>query len=230
MEYADKIDELYMHTEVASQDVYVPDLPDTTPASVKKLIRELVYFQTKRKSLSDTDDLFNNGFDSLKTTQLASKLFFTLRNRVHGIRIGPRMIYENPSIEKLSGAVQAILDPDTINDHSGDTGASRGAAMKTMVEKLSHSLPLKAEGRKPAVNGLMNVLVTGTTGFLGYYLLETLLADPKIGKIYCINRASDAGEKFFRRFSGTSDRIEFIQVQFGQPAFGLLTGTFVRMV
>ena len=75
----------------------------------------------------------------------------------------------------------------------------------------------------------MTVLLTGSTGSLGSYLLDSLVRQQHVRKIYCLNRAEDglARQKMAsddRRLDTTAwgeERVEFLHVDLSLPIFGL---------
>lgn len=78
-------------------------------------------------------------------------------------------------------------------------------------------------------DGAMTVLLTGSTGSLGSYLLDSLVRQQHVRKIYCLNRAEDglARQKMAsddRRLDTTAwgeERVEFLHVDLSLPIFGL---------
>ena len=257
--YETDIDALYENAELSAGNVVdLPTLDYTPDNRITQFVRQLVALQLKDKHIpADGDDLFVAGFDSLQTTQLATNLRASLKMQIRDWRqIAPKLIYSNPSITKIAGALQAILDSEATgidrhnsNKVNGTNGAldpvttevtakaeaARTSAMKALITKFSSHLPKEqiANGRHKSKDrgGALNVLVTGTTGSLGHYLVEALVADENVNHIYCFNRASDADKKFAHRTtSGKIDnRLEFLQVTFGDEGFGLPDETFTRL-
>jgi len=81
------------------------------------------------------------------------------------------------------------------------------------------------------------VLLTGSTGSLGSYLLRELLYDPNVAKVYCLNRATDAAEKQEKSFdekwlpkAGLNTRTEFIQCNMSQPYLGLAPFSYHKLL
>jgi nucleoside-diphosphate-sugar epimerase len=74
-----------------------------------------------------------------------------------------------------------------------------------------------------------SIILTGSTGSLGSYILSELLDGQDISKVYCIKRGEDAKEKQIRSFEQKAlainpdfhDRVEFLHAQFGAVNFGL---------
>jgi len=66
--------------------------------------------------------------------------------------------------------------------------ASRTSAMRAMVEEYVAYLPTHCPAAGPVKNEGSVVLVTGTTGGLGTYLLSELVQNQDVFRIYAINR------------------------------------------
>lgn len=72
------------------------------------------------------------------------------------------------------------------------------------------------------------VILTGSTGSLGSYLLNSLMNQPHVRKIYCLNRSED-GQAKQKAISGsrglatnwTDHWVEFLHVDLSRPGFGL---------
>lgn len=71
------------------------------------------------------------------------------------------------------------------------------------------------------------MIITGSTGSLGSYLLAELLQDPTVTRIYCLNRSADAAQRQLQSLKdkGLADelppRVEFLQASFGDKHLGL---------
>lgn len=84
----------------------------------------------------------------------------------------------------------------------------------------------------------MVVLLTGSTGNLGAYLLHMMLeAHSGFSKVYCLNRSANAREK--QREAQKSrglptylgdDRVQFIQADFGAYELGLSEDIYMKLL
>ena len=82
----------------------------------------------------------------------------------------------------------------------------------------------------------VTIVLTGSTGSLGSYLLNSLTHQQHVRKIYCFNRAEDGGRSkqktlcidrgfdtsaWSREDGHDLSRVEFVHVDLSQPYFGL---------
>jgi thioester reductase-like protein len=98
------------------------------------------------------------------------------------------------------------------------------------VSKYIGDLPIRSFNSSAQLPPLSTVILTGSTGSLGTYILSGLLNDPKVAKVYCFNRAADAGTRQRQGFaekgldaSSLKDpsKVEFLYVSFGDKHFSL---------
>jgi hypothetical protein len=85
--------------------------------------------------------------------------------------INPRLIYSAPSVDKMTYAILGLVHKMEGIEHNQRVPAlSREAKMKKLLEQYSRGLHSSIPaGNQPTY--LQNVLLTGTTGSLGSYLL-----------------------------------------------------------
>ena len=72
----------------------------------------------------------------------------------------------------------------------------------------------------------LSVLLTGSTGSLGSYILDLLVTSPKIATIYCINRSDDALQRQTtqnesRHLSTSWENVHFLRGDLSKIHFGL---------
>ncbi|KAF8190188.1 acetyl-CoA synthetase-like protein [Pholiota molesta] len=98
-------------------------------------------------------------------------------------------IYNYPTIESLAGfLVATVIDPDSVK-----AVANRSEIVEEMIDKynIGLSTPIAAGVAK---NGTQ-ALITGTTGNLGSQIMETLLRDDSVTRIFAVNH-SVLGERY----------------------------------
>ncbi|KAJ7930505.1 hypothetical protein B0H13DRAFT_2532734 [Mycena leptocephala] len=172
-EYEDEIATLYDVVEETAA-LNIPPLLNWDAKSVLEFVRNAI-FSVLDTGLGDHDDIFQHGFDSLQATWIRNALLRALRKSAQlDTRQDTRnFVYDHPTIHRLAHYIFALTSGRLDEDGSADTKSS---AMQSMVAKYTHDFP-------PRV-----VLVTGTTGELGCYLLQNLLADDRVVRVYALNR------------------------------------------
>jgi hypothetical protein len=154
-----------------------------------------------------------------KETQKAAKL------------IDQVTIYNNPTIDKLAAFISgAVTDPE----HFALT-TNKTEIIEAMIEKYSAGLsaPISVNGRSGPPSHDAVVLLTGSTGNLGAQLLESLLRDPRVKRVYVLNRPSSGSksvqdrqaERFVDKAFDTSllasERLVFLEGDALQKNLGL---------
>ncbi|KAL4894145.1 hypothetical protein BDV59DRAFT_207202 [Aspergillus ambiguus] len=192
--------------ETEVHDIYAANLIDNLEYTledpldlphISEYTRQIVY-DILGKSVPDEEDLYRMGFDSLMTIRLSNILQRGVRlhrPHVEADVISPQAIYENPTIKRISKVIFHVV--------SGHTHpiAPREQKIQNAVDKYVANLPRiggrAAASRKefPSV-----ILMTGSTGSLGTYLLHNLLECPAVSTIYCLTRSSNANSRLAKSF------------------------------
>jgi hypothetical protein len=167
----------------------------------------------------------------------------------------PKIIYIHPTLGRLSKYlfVQETLgrkrrtssshsDTRSVADRQAFTGQKshrRGSVisideraethgiMQSLLDKYTHDIPACHAPRSRPTTKNMTVLLTGSTGSLGSYLLDTLYHDKNVEHIICLNRDLDAAEKHSQNGPkrGLSrvdpSRVEFLMADLSQHHLGL---------
>ena len=175
------------------------------------------------KTASVDEDIFNTGVDSLIVLRVTRSLRSVLeRSGVDASILSPRLVYANPTIAKFAKAVYGLLGSPTNGISSEIDVQTR--TMQKFREKYS----------KTQVE--TTVILTGSTGSVGSYVLESLLNQKQVRKIYCLNRSADGKKKQAESggFRGLSthwpeDRVEFLQVDISKPRFGLSRDVYAEL-
>ncbi|KAI0457437.1 male sterility protein-domain-containing protein [Xylaria acuta] len=195
-------------------------------------IRELVATVCNTHPASDKDDLFELGMDSLQVTEMVDKLNEMLclwpRDREAAIKL----LYANPSIQGITNAIQLRLgmeespklNPSAQPPILGESYAPvlESATVQRLVEKhtadLYQLLPSRAK----------TVVLTGATGSLGCFLLESLIHDPSITRIICLHRGENgkenqgiASRKRGLPFNPGETHVDFFQIDLSRSDLGL---------
>ncbi|KAF5353868.1 hypothetical protein D9756_007248 [Leucocoprinus leucothites] len=185
-QYEEEIEQGYIDLETAS----VIDLgsPDSFGLEECRLYVLQLVEQIMGRELREDDDFFLSGCDSLKATWIRNNLLNILRSiNIDTEAIPINFIYLYPTISRLSQYLS-----DVANGNQSDPTQETMRRMNELVEKYSadfkQHVPIhdKSPGREI-------VLLTGSTGGLGSYVLEYLINDDGVSRIYCLNRKGKKG-------------------------------------
>ncbi|TKA62532.1 hypothetical protein B0A49_12190 [Cryomyces minteri] len=226
--YKDEIDQAYEeNARVNDQGPAISD--DATAEDVVLAVRQIIEQIAPKPITKDDDNFFQTGLDSLHAFQTTRKLKSLFRNRPKiSSKISPSLIYSNPTIAWLS---EALSFPDGPSQayHDKDRSEVIGGIIDSQAQKLLALPPVARstfQRARPAAS--KTILLTGSTGNLGSYLLQALLASPNITRIYVLNRSADSEQRQARinaakGFSTTFDkaRVRFLTCNLRLPQLGL---------
>ena len=203
--FADAIDRLYANADIVADDEDTLALDPRDRAAVAAFVNEKVLAVTGWSEAELDGDFFLRGMDSLQALQLVRAL-----RRLRG-DLGLPAIYQNPSVSKLSSAL--------VDKNDGNTDGQLESLLATYSALVDKIPP-----REPATQQA-DVILTGSTGTLGTYLLHALLSRPSTGHVYCLNRreASAAQAQAFSAANLDLDasRVTFYHVDLAAPSLGL---------
>ncbi|KAI2464875.1 NAD(P)-binding protein [Annulohypoxylon bovei var. microspora] len=221
--YEEEIDALYERVE---SGILVNDLDPITSLEAQGLepvLTQLFQQALDTKDVDSESDVFARGLDSNGVTITISRLKAALRNygvpeeTLRGLNIG--LMYSSTTARSLATTLSAYL----LGDGEGNGHAADGG-VEDMLDKY---IPHARNPRTP-----QTVVLTGTTGSLGTYLLSALqdLPRTRVRRIFCLNRASDAPARQASALKSRglppadedSGRVVFLTVSdFGAPHLGL---------
>lgn len=184
-EYAEEIEALYAAADEASEDDLAP--PSSWSYDASKEFARAVVTRVLEHSVSDTDDIFQHGCDSLEATWIRNSLVHALRETTD---IDPRtvpgnFVYQNPTVESLATFISGLV---CSKDQKGSAQDQAIIFMLSMVEKYTRDLPKHVPSTSTPSEEV--ILVSGTTGSLGSSLLDQLIKKPGVRKVYAFNRKS----------------------------------------
>ena len=123
-------------------------------------------------------------------------------------------------------------------DSNSHTDEAQLTTMKTLFKMYVDQLPYssgKSLFPSPSCKSMV-VILTGSTGSLGSYLLETLCLNPNVSFIYCLNRKTDAAKIQEELCSkrGLSPikqhRVKFFKADLSRAQFGLNSSDYEAML
>ncbi|OJD34061.1 nrps-like enzyme [Diplodia corticola] len=222
--YSPELDALYSNEgfdEQLGKLAKDADLPTTRTFVRNAIALTVPLFKDEH---SDDHDILDLGVDSLQVMALASSISHAIKDDAadRGAKVLPRDIYANPSVNKLAAALQSKLSE---GDAEAKPTRPREQVMAEMVAKYTADLP-KTAAPLPDLPEKQTVILTGSTGALGNYILENLISEPIVSKIYCLNRSDSAAARQAQSFTDRDvspdfSKVTFLRTDFSQPRFGL---------
>lgn len=238
--YEVEIEALYGQEDIADEE--------TTPLlqapydlqSIRHFVRANIVGLLLGFQITNSDDLFVLGLDSLKTVEVASLLKAGLKSRVRDLDISwisSKFIYAHPSIDRLSLALASFLNSDTTPKYM-DSSITRTERMGALVERHTKLLPQRIpQQRTQSGSSKINVALTGSTGSLGSHILRVLLKDSLVSKIYCLDRTATAPQRHKKMFADRgiayeveSTKVRYLSVSYGQQRLGLKAAEFAELI
>ncbi|KZP33662.1 acetyl-CoA synthetase-like protein [Athelia psychrophila] len=179
--YDPEINALYEAAEGGANDATNVEPPKSWSTTDLELWLAAQSVDIRSQGVINTSvDIFSQGFDSLSATSLRNRIMGALRSSSDPavssavIGITQNFVFSHPTIKKLAMRIADLLTTSAIEE---------------MIEKYSTALVPIHRSADAAPEGAV-VLLTGSTGGLGSFLLEALLKDPRLRKIYAYNRPS----------------------------------------
>lgn len=222
--YETEIEQLYNgeQSQCGKQPSHSPADGDCSHLK-NRVVESVKSILQSQEDLPVDQDLFEIGLDSLMATDLARKI----QNSC--LECSVETIYKYPTIEKL---VRVLAQASNTNTNSTSSEQrdypkpSREETMSRLINKYTQSIEEKFKLHR---TNKSTVVLTGSTGHLGSYILASLLERKEISKIYCFNRSGDAKDKQVKRFRDfgldvdglVGQNVEFVHCTFELNGLGL---------
>ncbi|KAK2603822.1 hypothetical protein QQS21_004024 [Conoideocrella luteorostrata] len=228
--YKQMSDEMYQRAgAINAADVVSIDL--STKSSVLQSLLELLTDKMKITQIEADTDFFSAGIDSLQVLTISRLLkagFEASGVTVSPAVFAPRSIYSNPTPNQLAEHLYAATHVNGVsqNGQNGQDGTDN-SIFASLVSKYTDNLPGPQTGKPVPNDDGQTVIMTGSTGSLGAYMLDILCKLPNVKSIIALNRGEDGGES--RQPSVNSDRglgsnfskVTFLKSDLSKPDFGL---------
>ena len=202
----------------SKQDLALEEAILPTTDTEKKLFN-LIKKELKISKLGINHDLFNYNIDSLDIIHIQTKLLES------NIKLNTQDFYKHRTIEKLAKILDsAEEDNSTIYDEN-------------YLQNVNNSFFKHNKVAKFEKNNYNNILLTGSTGYLGIHLLNELLKNTE-SKITCIlrNKKNESVEtrlkdlyKFYFNKNLPLDRLELIESDITKSNLGLTKTKFKEL-
>ncbi|TFK37074.1 hypothetical protein BDQ12DRAFT_221196 [Crucibulum laeve] len=192
--YQAEIEQAYAAVEESSQtDLQSPDTweHDQCIFFVRTAVERVM-----KGRLSDDDDIFQAGCDSLKATWIRNTILHTLRHsaKVSTRKIPQNFVYFNPTIRRLGTYVAHVVLYGQ-GSMAVLMSSQKTSEMERLARLYSTDFPIHCPSSPNPISEGDVVLLTGSTGFLGSYTLESLVKDPTVLRIYAFNRRDVHGDR-----------------------------------
>ncbi|KIJ18039.1 hypothetical protein PAXINDRAFT_97557 [Paxillus involutus ATCC 200175] len=200
--YEPEIEALFDSVEASTKaGIDVPIPSDWVQSEVENWLMVHATAVNSDKPVEVDEDLFKQAFDSLSSTFLKNRIVGSLGTssnadiREAASRISQNIIFLYPTIRRLARyLIRLVVSKDASSTTEGT------AEIEDMITKYSVGLAHKV-GSDKLVNGSSSnghasytnkhaVLLTGSTGGLGSYLLASLLRNEEVTVVYAFDRPS----------------------------------------
>ena len=259
--YIKNIEEVYRVADDASEQFGFSNLPGLDFASEKSVnqwLQQLIAEIADVRDLGMDQDLFETGIDSLQVIRMARELRFQAKRAGLG-RLGaeeflPTAIYSHPTLNQLTAFTLRQVDVNPlinghvnchlnghVNDHvngnsNGCIANSTTDVMQALLHAYANDLPQSSHLPPPPSTENMIVILSGSTGSVGSYLLEALYHNKNVSHIICLDRSSNAAFKHSQTGSkrGLSPlhpgRVEFFKADFSESRLALEPSVYERLL
>jgi thioester reductase-like protein len=226
--YKAEIEELYARAQAGNQHEAVALQLESEEALAQSIV-DLFAGKLKVRDLAMDTDFFSAGVDSLQVMSATSLLRHGLE--AAGIHVGQevlaqRVIYQNPTPRQLALHLFPAIRQDK-GVPTGSDGERQVKLMKDLLSRYTQNLPPPRPNKPQALDEGQTVLLTGTTGSLGAYMLDRLCSTDSVKKVIALNRGQDGGRSrqpainSFRNLTTDFSKVEFLGVDLSEPDLGL---------
>ncbi|KHO00565.1 Male sterility, NAD-binding protein [Metarhizium album ARSEF 1941] len=225
--YRHKIEEIYKQADEA----YAAAAQPLDLTSVDSTLRSVLDLLTVRMGVSKVEpatDFFSAGIDSLQVLSMSKFLRAGLAAagaQVDHAVVAPRAIYANPTPEQLAKYLYTARSADGAAENTRD--ADEISILEDLVSKYTADLPARRGDKPRPLEDGQTVILTGSTGSLGAYLLDMLCKSPHVKTVVALNRGGDGGRSrqpdvsAGRGLATDFSKVDFLGADLSQPDLGL---------
>lgn len=241
--YEPDIEQLYLRIDKFDDPLYSDGIPVLDFSSVETVTAWLRAALTRvgwEGPIDDDVNLFESGLDSLQVIRLARALRQQARRQggegnatSKESFIGEKVIYTRPTLRQLAEFLTASRSNlNGVHSQAPDTYE----LARHLVAKYTLDLPQRQTSLAPVATRGKVIILTGSTGSLGSYILDTLANSYDVSRVICLNRSKDASERHSR--GGTarglapidSSRVDFLTADLSRPQFGLKNDDYALLL
>jgi thioester reductase-like protein len=236
--YKDEIDKIYEHvSEVTSSEAPKLDLrsKDTLTESIETLFEKWL----RAPKLEPDTDFFTVGIDSMQVINASRLLRAGLEAagvRVDASALATRVIYGHPTSRRLAEYLFSVVNKA---GQDGTTGEAQqpeeDRAIDAILQKYTRDMPQARANKPPPADEDQVIVITGTTGALGSYMLDLAISCSRVKGIICLNRSDDAKERQRmgngeRGLSTDFSKAEFLRADMSSYDLGLDKEMYERLL
>ena len=224
-QYASRIDGLYNDAEKtvpASGNTQKQGLTGNTDDNIQVIVN-IVKDITNNPNVTGTSDLFGLGMDSVHVLQVTRKL-----REAFACSVSPATVYLNTTPASLEAAIRKSIEEATNSATKQDQDRTERmeASFQTFASKIDM---IDRSGRatktiSTSAEQSETVILTGSTGNIGNYLLDTLMESSWVQHVYCLNRSEDSRSVQIERSTAKGlsavfpkDRVTFVTADLANP-------------
>lgn len=176
---------------------------------LQQLIHDLICSIININKISINDDFFEYGVDSLAIIKLQTSLYSK------GYLLNTQIFYEYTTIQKLADYILLHKKTQSHTDIQSNTKSNFPE-----IKDIQHLIPQNRKENK-------NILLLGSTGFLGAHILYSLLTKTNYN-IYCIIREKDTFNSVERMYNTLSFYFKDISINEYAERLHIITGNLLR--
>jgi thioester reductase-like protein len=150
--------------------------------------------------------------------------------------LATRVIYGHPTSRRLAEYLFSVVNKA---GQDGTTGEAQqpeeDRAIDAILQKYTRNMPLARANKPPPADEDQVIVITGTTGALGSYMLDLAISCSRVKGIICLNRSDDAKERQRkgngeRGLSTDFSKAEFLRADMSSYDLGLDKETYERLL
>ncbi|KAI1173535.1 hypothetical protein F4777DRAFT_557650 [Nemania sp. FL0916] len=227
--YENEIEELYMKAEEGLLTQGLPLLKSTNASDLLPFLQDLFIETLDNQDISIDDDLFAKGLDSLSIFVLSARIKAGLRK--YGTagevlkRVDNSLLFTCTTISTLAQKLSSVLSEpesaDQSKNHDQNVNDVRDLLTRYEAKVSTILTPKRRKGKG------QTIILTGSRGSLGSYILSALLARADVEKVYCLTRSDNTAAVQIASFQAKGlpeqpiERVQYLQVTLAEPNLGL---------
>lgn len=176
-------------------------------------------------------NLFDFGLDSLQVINITKDINKYLVSSGKPPTMSPRLVYAEPTLAAIIDAVAALRKGSIPTGLSGETAMEK---MLNLYEANLSNLPITVRAPQERPKEL-TTLLTGSTGSLGAYILDSLVRNSSVKQVFCINRGPGSQERLqkvqaAKGLDSLSSKVTCIEGDLSKDYFGLKANEYKTLL